>query len=56
MFKHASSASYSFSGIGHPPHRSGCVFVVVLLFTELELSLDFCEVELVLASLGELSQ
>ena len=23
--KHASSVSYSLSGIGHPPHRNGCV-------------------------------
>ena len=25
MLKHASSASYSLSGNGHPPQRSGCV-------------------------------
>ncbi len=25
MLKHASSASYSLSEIGHPPQRSGCV-------------------------------
>jgi hypothetical protein len=25
MSKHASSVSYNLSGIGHPPHRSGCV-------------------------------
>ena len=29
MTKHASSASYSLSGISHPPQRSGCVFGVV---------------------------
>ena len=26
MSKHASTVSYSLSGIDHPPHRSGCVF------------------------------
>jgi hypothetical protein len=25
MSKHASSVSYSLSGISHPPHMSGCV-------------------------------
>ena len=54
MSKHASSVSYSLSGIGHPPHKSGCVFGADL--DELKFSLYLFYIVLRVVSLNEFGE
>ena len=57
MSKHASSASYSLYGTGHPPQiKQWLCFWGSFCFAELEFSLDLFEVMLVVVALYELGQ
>ena len=53
MSKHASSASYSLSGIDHPTHRSGCVSGADSGFGEMKFSLYLFKIVLRVVSLIE---